>query len=100
MRLLAGLKGQRLHEVALTQDTDTTELLGCFEQVGACTKLAALAGSSHLRCRWDADRVCQVELGRQRMQLVESLHALIDTVNRIAVTRTFSGNGNQENNNN
>ena len=32
-RLLAGLAGRRLHEYALTSGTDTSELLGGFEQL-------------------------------------------------------------------
>jgi hypothetical protein len=32
-RLVAHFSGHRLRELALTSDTDTTDLLGCFEQV-------------------------------------------------------------------
>ena len=33
IRVLASYTGNRLREVAMTSDTDTTDLLGCFEQV-------------------------------------------------------------------
>ena len=33
VRVLASYTGNELREVAVTSDTDTTDLLGCFEQV-------------------------------------------------------------------
>eukprot|EP00850_Spirogloea_muscicola_P001971 SM000007S20931 [mRNA] locus=s7:964636:998915:+ [translate_table: standard] len=44
VRLLARLAGARCHEYALTSSTDTTELLGCFEQRDTSQALRHLEG--------------------------------------------------------
>ena len=41
-RAAATLVGRRLHELSLTASTDTTELLGCFEQADTAVSLARL----------------------------------------------------------
>ena len=42
-RSCAALAGRRLHELSLTASTDTTELLGCFEQADVSVNRARLA---------------------------------------------------------
>eukprot|EP00898_Chlorokybus_atmophyticus_P007316 jgi/Chlat1/7586/Chrsp63S07074 len=47
VRMLAQITGSTLHEYSLTNATDTSDLLGCFEQYDPNRKLGELSGRAH-----------------------------------------------------